>query len=117
MNHLNRLFLAFFLATFVAPLTAQFEYAEVLGTIRDPAGNSVLKAAVTLLNQATGIEAKTITNETGAYDFLNVKAGMYTVSVEATGFSKVSTSDVSVVVNARQRVDFTLQVGAVTESI
>ena len=53
----------------------------------------------------------------GAFDFLNVKVGKYTITVEANGFSKVSTSDVNVAVNARQRVDFTLQVGAVTESI
>ena len=37
--------------------------------------------------------------------------------MEAAGFSKVSTTDVGVDVNARQRVDLTLQVGAVTETV
>jgi hypothetical protein len=37
--------------------------------------------------------------------------------VEHSGFSKFTTTDVAVNVNARQRVDVTVQVGAVTESV
>ena len=99
------------------PLFAQFETAEVLGTVRDASGGGVPKAAVTLTNQNTGILAKATTDENGNYDFFNVKVGVYTVAVEATGFSKVSTSDVNVSINARQRVDLALQVGSVTESV
>ncbi len=43
--------------------------------------------------------------------------GRYTITAEETGFTKFSTSDVVVNVNARQRVDITLQVGAVTETL
>src|ERR1700733_4092112 len=95
----------------------QFETAEVLGTVHDPSDKTIAKASVTLTNQGTGIEAKTTTNEDGDYDFLNVKVGKYTVSVEAPGFSKVSTQDVDVQVEARQRVDFKMQVGEVTQSV
>jgi hypothetical protein len=96
---------------------AQFDTAEVLGTVRDATGAAVAKAAVTLLNQNTGIQARTATDDSGNYNFFNVKVGAYTVTVEAPGFSKVSTSDVQVAINARQRVDLTLQVGSVTESV
>ncbi len=68
-------------------------------------------ATITLINQDTGIAAKTTTDENGNYDFFNVKIGRYTVTAEHAGFSKVTTSDVVVNVNARQRVDLTLQVG------
>src|SRR5438552_6293308 len=95
----------------------QFETAEVLGTVRDASGAVVPKASVTLLNQDTGIMARTSTDENGNYDFFNVKVGRYTVSVEASGFQKVSAKDVAVAVNARQRVDLAMQVGAVTESV
>src|SRR5215472_13685738 len=98
-------------------LVAQFETAEVLGTVRDNSGSVVPKAKVTLLQQDTGIESKTTTDENGNYDFFNVKVGRYTVTVEATGFTKFATTDVVVNVNARQRVDVTLQVGAVTETV
>jgi Carboxypeptidase regulatory-like domain/TonB-dependent Receptor Plug Domain len=111
------------IAALVVPLLfasssfAQFENAEVLGAVHDPAGDAVAKASVTLLNQDTGIEAKTTTDDSGNYDFFNAKVGKYTVTVEATGFSKVSTRNVDVVVGARQRVDLTLQIGAVTQSV
>jgi hypothetical protein len=101
----------------LTPLAAQFESAEVLGTVRDASSAVVTKAAVTLTNQDTGIQAKTITDENGNYDFFNVKVGRYTVAVEATGFQKAQNSDIDVVVNARQRVDFAMQVGAVTEAV
>jgi Carboxypeptidase regulatory-like domain len=54
-------------------LRAQFETAEVLGTIRDHTGSVVAKAAVTLLSQDTGIQGKVSTDENGNYDFFNVK--------------------------------------------
>src|SRR5262252_569688 len=98
-------------------LYAQFESAEVLGTVRDPSSKPVPGASVTLTNQETGIQSKASTDETGNYDFFNVKIGRYTVTVEHAGFSRFTTADVVVNVNARQRVDATLQVGAVNESI
>lgn len=98
-------------------LFAQFETAEVLGTVRDNTSSVVPKAQVTLLQQDTGIESKTTTDDNGNYDFFNVKVGRYTLTVEATGFTKFTTTDVAVNVNARQRVDVTLQVGAVTETV
>jgi hypothetical protein len=98
-------------------LFGQFDTSEVLGTVRDATGAVMSKAAVTLLNQDTGVEAKVTTNDDGEFDFFNVKIGRYTVSVEKTGFSKFNTTDVVVDANARQRVDATLQVGVVTDSV
>src|ERR1700744_6237586 len=82
-------------------LYAQFETSELLGTVRDNTGGAVAKANVTILQQDTGIESKTTTDENGNYDFFNVKIGRYTVSVEATGFTKFTTTDVMVNVNVR----------------
>jgi len=56
-------------------LRAQFETAEVLGTVRDHTGSVVAKAAVTLLSQDTEIQGKVSTDENGNYDFFNVKVG------------------------------------------
>ena len=96
---------------------AQFETSEVLGTVRDASQTVVSKAAVTLTNQDTQIEAKTATDASGNYDFFNVKVGRYTVTVEMPGFSKFSSPDIAVDVNARQRVDAVLQVGAVSDTV
>ncbi len=99
------------LLMFAGMACAQFDTAEVLGTVKDPTGGGVASASITLLNQGTGVEAKTTTDAAGNYDFFNVKVGRYTVTVEATGFSKASAADIDVAVGARQRVDITLQVG------
>jgi hypothetical protein len=96
---------------------AQFDTAEVLGTVRDNSGAVVPSASVNLSNQDTGIQARTATDDNGNYGFFNVRVGRYTVSVEKTGFSKFSTTNVQVVVNARQRVDVSLQLGAISESV
>ncbi len=106
-----------FLLLAPAALVAQFETAEVLGTVRDNTDAVVADANVTLISQGTGIETKTVTDQAGNYSFFNVKVGSYTITVEHPGFSKFTTEDVRVDVTARQRVDAKLTVGQVTESI
>lgn len=100
------------------PLWAQFgDTATVLGTVHDESGSVLAKAEVALTNQETGIEAKTNADGNGNYTFTNVKIGIYTVAAEMPGFSKALAKDVRVNVNARQRVELTLRVGAVAESV
>jgi hypothetical protein len=98
-------------------LYGQAATGEVLGTVVDASKAPISKATVTLQNQDTGIQAKTTTTESGNYDFFNVQVGLYTITVEATGFSKFDTKDVRVDVGARQRVDANLQVGATSNSV
>ena len=98
-------------------LPAQLENAEVLGTVRDQSGGGVPKATVTLTNQETNIRVQAFTDESGNYDFFNVKVGSHALIVEHPGFAKATATDVKVNVGARQRVDFSMQVGAVSETV
>ncbi len=102
---------------FASCVFAQFETAEVLGTVKDASGAAVRHAAVTLTNEETGIQVKTFSDDAGDYDFFNVHVGRYTVTAELTGFETFKTSGINVAVNARQRVDITMQVGAVSQTI
>ncbi len=118
MNPLvRRALLALACGSLIGVLYGQFESAEVLGTVRDPSGKPIPGAAVILSNEETGIQSKATTDETGNYDFFNVKIGKYSLTVEHPGFSRFSTGGVVVNVNARQRVDASMQVGEVTQSI
>ena len=113
----KHLFVVFAAFLALAPiLFAQFETSEVLGRVHDPSGAAVAKATVTLVNQGTGVAIKTATDDNGSYDFLNVKVGSYNLTVEQTGFTKFTT-EVRVDVGVRQRVDASLQLGLVTESV
>lgn len=101
----------------VHPALAQFDSAEVLGTVRDGTDAVVSGATVVLTNQNTGLELRTQTDSDGHYAFANVKIGVIALSAEAPGFSKAQAKDITLNVNARQRVDLTLQVGTVTETV
>lgn len=115
---MNRLWMILAISALLAtPCTGQFDTAEVLGTVRDNSGSVVPNAALTLLNVDTGIKAKALTNENGNYEFSNVKIGTYKITAEATGFSTKVASGINVSVGARQRVDLTLEVGAVSETV
>ncbi|HXJ40719.1 MAG TPA: carboxypeptidase regulatory-like domain-containing protein, partial [Bryobacteraceae bacterium] len=107
----------FLVLALALPACAQFDTAEVLGTVHDKSDAVLANAEVTLLNQSTGLKATTQADASGHYAFSNVKIGTYTVSAEAQGFSRGQAKDVIVNVNARQRVDLTLQVGTVNETI
>lgn len=99
------------------PVWAQFETATVLGTVRDQNGAVLQGTRVTLRNIATGITATATTDSNGDYSFPSVKIGLYRVTAELQGFSTGAVDQVNVTVEARQRVDVTLQVGAATEVI
>src|SRR5437899_12846149 len=105
MNLIKPYFVKLLAGTLLCAASAlgQFESAEVLGTVRDATGAVVPRASVALLNQDTGILARTSTDENGNYDFFNVKVGRYTVSAEASGSQKVSATAVAVAARAPQR--------------
>lgn len=99
------------------PLSAQFESASVLGTVKDKNGGTIQGAHITLTNTETGLAASTTTNESGGYEFPAVRIGIYTVEAEMAGFSKSAVENVAVRVSSRQRVDFELNVGPVSETV
>jgi hypothetical protein len=113
----NRLLFVLSLLLLSPAAFAQIGSSEVLGTVHDPNGAIVSGATVTLKNLDTGIETKATTNESGAYDFLEVKVGRYSVTILMNGFETFTASDVLVDVSARQRVDATLKLGATTQTI
>ncbi len=95
----------------------QFETATVLGTIKDPSGSAVSKSKVTLSNLGTGTQQVSTTDDNGEFQFLNVRASDYTLKAEAPGFKASTAERFTVTVNAHQRVDLSLQVGATSENI
>lgn len=96
---------------------AQFETATVLGTVRDSSGGVIPNVAVALTNMETGQRFESLTDAEGMYQFVNVRIGSYTVSAELAGFATAVADHIRVTVNARQRVDLTMQVGQASESI
>src|SRR5580765_3802474 len=115
MQNFRRSFL--WLALAASPCFAQFDSATVLGTVHDPSGSVIAGAKITLRNVNTSVTATSSTNAAGNYEFLTVKIGDYRVSAEGRGFAPVTTAPFNGAVNARQRVDLSMQVGAPTETV
>ena len=105
------------LALLAGPARAQFDSATVLGFISDQSGAAMPGVTVTLTNPSTGISNTAISDDRGQYQFLNVRVGTYSLKAELQGFTTAVTNDVTVTVNARQRVDLTLSVGGVGETV
>jgi hypothetical protein len=96
---------------------AQFDSATVLGTVRDSAQANVANATVTLTSAGTAIAVTQETDVSGDFRFVNVRPGAYTLRVQKQGFATASAAEFTVTVGTRQRVDLTLQVASVSETV
>jgi hypothetical protein len=90
---------------------------RLTGSVTDEAGALIPGAQVALTSESTAVQFSTRTNEVGSYTFANLSPGRYTLAVDATGFSPVSLSGITVTVAQFARADVQLKVGAVTERI
>jgi hypothetical protein len=103
---------------FLASLPAIGQNITTLeGSVYDPAGAVVPGTLVTLTNEATGASRSIETAADGTYLFVQVPPGRYTVRLEVQGFKTAVREHVEVVVATPARLDITLELGAVSETI
>ncbi len=95
----------------------QAVYGSIIGTVTDASGAAVPGAQVTITDIDKDISNVTTTNEAGAYSQTHLIVGRYRVRVEAQGFQAYVQENVDVTVDAATRVDATLQVGAITQTV
>ena len=101
-----------------ASLRAQDITGSIAGNVLDAKGASVSGAKVTVTNTDKNQEVATImTGSQGEYIFPALLVGHYTVTVEANGFKKTEKSGISLNVHDKLEENFSLQVGALTESV
>src|SRR6266496_5366580 len=111
------LVLAALLASLPTASLAQFETASVLGTVKDGTGAVLVNSKITLENVKTGVLSSAQSNDSGNFDILAVQIGTYRLKAESPGFKTGVSPDFTVAVSARQRVDLTLEVGEVTQTV
>jgi len=98
------------------PLYAQ-TFGEITGHISDPSGAAVPGAKVMLTSTATNALRTAVSTDSGDYTFPAVAPGVYNLRVEQASFKAASSSNVQVQVQQTVRLDFTLEVGQISESI
>jgi Carboxypeptidase regulatory-like domain len=111
-------FILVFLCSFtVRQSLAQSIQGSIIGTVQDKAGAVVPGATLTLTNLDEGSARTTTSNGSGDYQFLDTKAGRYSLVATGAGFEKWSTTGVSLASRQQLRIDVALVVGSVQQEV
>jgi hypothetical protein len=91
--------------------------AQMTGLITDSSKAAMAGVKVTVTNAQTGVSRATASNVQGNYTVPLLPPGKYQVLVQADGFRPISREGITLEVDQVARLDFSMEVGAVTESI
>jgi outer membrane receptor protein involved in Fe transport len=90
---------------------------RIIGRVSDSTGAVITGVQVTLINDATGINRDTKTDQSGDYTFIEVVPGNYRVEYTLQGFKKNVRANVVLELNQVLTLNATLQPGATQETI
>lgn len=115
-------FARFMLAIAICGLIATSAFAQgsvtrVSGTVKDPQGAAITGANVTLTDTATKAVKTATTGDDGTFAFNDLRAGIYTVDVEAAGFKKTTVPDLTVNIDQTSTINIDMEVGGVGETV
>jgi Carboxypeptidase regulatory-like domain/TonB dependent receptor/TonB-dependent Receptor Plug Domain len=110
------------LVVVVSLLFAGVEFAQspngtISGTVFDPAGNVIVGAEITVVNDATRVQNYTKTNNDGLYVLPNLPPGSYRLQVAKFGFKTLIKPDITLNVQDALAINFNLPIGAVSETV
>jgi hypothetical protein len=115
MRRLAGLFVVLALAAAAVPLAAQSLTGTVSGTVSDSQGAVLPGATVTLVGKTGSRTA--VTDASGEYRFVALDPGTYDVQVALSGFNGRKQENIAVSIAKDSKVDFTLSVGGLTDTI
>jgi carboxypeptidase family protein len=91
--------------------------ATIIGTVADSSGNVIANANVMVTQKETGLTRQVTTSDRGYYAVHSLPVGTYSVAVEVKGFKRKSVTGITLQVNEEPRIDVTLEVGEVNETV
>ena len=99
------------------PVAAQAVTGTIVGTVIDSSGAVVEGAKVVISNTGTGLTRTVTTDKAGEYTAPSLPTGTYLVTAEIAGFKTAALSGVELGVSQRVKIDITLEIGNMTESV
>ena len=96
---------------------AQVQSGRIVGTVYDQSHAAVPKATVIVVNTATNISRRVLTDAGGDYVVTPVDPGTYSVSATAPGFQTTVRGGVELTVGLAARVDLELRLGETTTEV
>jgi hypothetical protein len=98
-------------------LTAQSDSAGITGRIVDASGAVVPAVGVMVRNDATGVKRDVSASDAGIYTVPLLPPGRYSITVQKDGFRPITRKAVELQTDQMARIDFVMEVGAVTETV
>ena len=89
---------------------------KLTGLVTDSSAAAVPHVVVTVLNEGTGAQRRTITDGSGVFVAAELAVGRYTVRFDAPGLGQVERRMVQVDVGAETRLDITMSAKAIEQS-
>ena len=96
-------------------LLAQSPDGNINGLVSDPSSAAVVGAEVVAVNDVTGVQYTTKTNNDGIYVLPSLPPGPYRLQVSKIGFKTIIKPDIILNVQDALSINFTVPVGAVFE--
>jgi outer membrane receptor protein involved in Fe transport len=106
------------ISIFAAALAfGQSERGNLTGNVTDTTGGTIAGAIVTVTRVSTNAVATAATTGAGEYNLPNLSPGDYRVEISAPGFKRFAHDRVTLAAATTVRLDATLQVGQVSETV
>jgi hypothetical protein len=116
-SSLRRLLRVLPLLAATCALVAQTDRGSIEGTVKDPNGSIVPAAKVEVANIETNSKLDFETDGLGHYLAASLPVGSYRMTVQKEGFRTVVREPILVSAQSNLEVDFTLQLGSLTETV
>ena len=109
--------LVFLMLALAMPAFAQEQRASIEGVVKDASGAVMPGVTVEAKNEASGVVVSAVTDANGVYRFPSLASGIYDVTAQLAGFNTITVPDVPLTLGQIKKVDFTLAVAGVAESV
>jgi hypothetical protein len=97
--------------------TAQVLYGSVVGDVKDATGAALPGTTLVITNRGTGLTRQAAADAEGHFNFTDLPAGVYSLKASLQSFRNFEQTEVTVNINNVTRVDVTLEVGAMGDTI
>jgi hypothetical protein len=101
----------------VIPCVGQSPNGNINGLVLDPTSQLIVGAEVIAVNDVTGVQYITKTNNVGVYVLPNLPPGPYRIQVSKVGFKTIIKPDIVLNVQDALSINFTLPIGALLETV
>ena len=101
----------------IASARAADTSGKILGIVKDPAGNLIPQANVTLANKATGVKQTAHADGQGAFAFPVVPVGTYELLVTMENFRPYKRTDLVIDLGSAVQLEIPLELAGVNESV